>query len=74
VADRISVIEKVSNPASDTAPLDGAPTSKAWAQDLTRQCVTKLLEANIIPTASDGKAIVPAVFNLNESLTNTSAM
>ncbi|KAA1088992.1 hypothetical protein PGT21_003204 [Puccinia graminis f. sp. tritici] len=74
VADRISIIEKVSNPTSNIAPLDGAPTSKAWVQDLTRQCVTKLLEDNIIPTAADGNAIVSAVFNLNETLTNTSAL
>ncbi|WAQ85761.1 hypothetical protein PtA15_6A390 [Puccinia triticina] len=74
VADRIHVIQKVSKSTSDAASPDGAPTIKAWAEDLTRQCVTNLLESKVVPTAADGKAIVPAVFSLNETLADTSAL
>ncbi|KAH9443303.1 hypothetical protein Pst134EB_027648 [Puccinia striiformis f. sp. tritici] len=76
VAHRVSIIEKVSQSISDPIGTDEAPTGsgKVWAQDLTRQCITHLLESNAIPTSSDGSAIVAAVLSLNETSTNTSAL
>ncbi|KAH9467020.1 hypothetical protein Pst134EB_002053 [Puccinia striiformis f. sp. tritici] len=67
VADRVEIIEKLLTAPGDVALPNSGVTSTPWAQCLTRECVTKLLETTKIPSAAEGSAIVSAIFNLKET-------
>ncbi|KAH9473778.1 hypothetical protein Pst134EA_000846 [Puccinia striiformis f. sp. tritici] len=72
VADRVEIIEKLLTAPGDVALPNSGVTSTPWAQCLTRECVTKLLETTKIPSAAEGSAIVSAIFNLKETWMATS--
>ncbi|KAI9600939.1 hypothetical protein H4Q26_000733 [Puccinia striiformis f. sp. tritici PST-130] len=54
VADRVEIIEKLLTAPGDVALPNSGVTSTPWAQCLTRECVTKLLETTKIPLQQKG--------------------
>jgi len=74
MTERLDIIQRIVPSAGRATASVAAPPSKPWAQDLIRQCINNLLKTPAIPIPSDGSAIVRAVFYLNDTLPNTSAL
>ncbi|PLW57373.1 hypothetical protein PCANC_01788 [Puccinia coronata f. sp. avenae] len=68
-SDRIRIIQRLSHPTGNVAP-----TSSPLALKLTRQSITDFISTLGPPAAEDGNVIVSAVFTLNDSWNNTSAL
>ncbi|PLW11338.1 hypothetical protein PCANC_19357 [Puccinia coronata f. sp. avenae] len=67
LADRISIVQRISSPTGFVEP-----TSEPWTRDLIHQSINSFLGTIGMPTADDASVIVSAVFTLNDSWADTS--
>ncbi|KNZ61107.1 uncharacterized protein VP01_1450g4 [Puccinia sorghi] len=71
----IRITEKMSSPGSDAGVIDTAlPYYKTWGQDVIYPCIVNFTHMTQEPTASDGKAIVKAIFDLEKEWTEKFAL
>ncbi|KAA1065813.1 hypothetical protein PGT21_010861 [Puccinia graminis f. sp. tritici] len=70
-----SIIKRMSNLTGDTAVPDTPFSSMdPWAKDVIRRCILSFPETNKKPTLSDAECIISAVFDVNETWADTSAL
>jgi len=71
----LRITEMMSSPKSDAGVLDTAPPyCKTWAQDVIYPCIVNFPHRTQEPAASDGKAIVKAIFDLEKESTEKFAL
>ncbi|KNZ56599.1 uncharacterized protein VP01_2369g2, partial [Puccinia sorghi] len=70
----ISIIEEMSSPETEVGILDTALPYKTWAQDVIYPCIVNFPHMTHQPTASDGMAIVKAIFDLEKGWTEKFAL
>jgi hypothetical protein len=67
--DRMDIVRKITRPNGDVEH-----ASPPWAQHLIRQSINNFIGTIGMPTSEDGRVIVNAVFNLNDSWADTSVL